>query len=83
MLEATDSEQLAYATAEKRAIVTFNVRDFAPLHEKYLEKNEEHWGIIFSTEEPIGVLTRRLLRLLNNISAQELKNQVRWLNEFQ
>jgi len=25
---------------------------------------------------------RRLLRLLNTLSAEELKNQIRWLNEF-
>jgi hypothetical protein len=29
---ASDEEQLAFATAEKRSILTFNIRDFAPLH---------------------------------------------------
>ena len=32
---ATDEEQLAFATAENRAILTFNIRDFAPLHEAW------------------------------------------------
>jgi hypothetical protein len=27
---ASDEEQLAFATAENRAILTFNIRDFAP-----------------------------------------------------
>jgi predicted nuclease of predicted toxin-antitoxin system len=31
---ASDQEQLAFATAEGRAILTFNIREFAPLHEQ-------------------------------------------------
>jgi hypothetical protein len=37
---------------------------------------------LLSTEETISVLRRRLLRLLNAVTAEELKNQMRWLNEF-
>ncbi len=37
---------------------------------------------ILSTEEAVPVLRRRLLRLLNTVSADGLKNQMRWLNEF-
>jgi predicted nuclease of predicted toxin-antitoxin system len=32
---AGDEEQLAFATAENRAILTFNIRDFAPLHHEW------------------------------------------------
>lgn len=32
--------------------------------------------------EHLSVLFHRLLRLLNTVSAEELKNQIRWLNEF-
>lgn len=38
--------------------------------------------IVLTTEEPTGILIKRLLKLLNSLSANELKNQVRWLNEF-
>jgi len=81
-LSDDDNEQLALAAAERRAFLTFNFNDFIALHERYVADGKEHWGIIFSTEEPIGVLIHRLLRLLNSVSAEELKNQVRWLNEF-
>jgi hypothetical protein len=47
-----------------------------------LAEGKEHWGIVLSTEETADVLRRRLLRLLNTLSAEELKNQMRWLNEF-
>jgi predicted nuclease of predicted toxin-antitoxin system len=82
LLSADDDEQLAFAVSEQRAIVTFNFRDFIARHEKYVASSKEHWGIVLSTEEPIGVLLHRLLRLLNTVSAEELKNQIRWLNEF-
>ena len=82
MLSEADDQQLALAVSQQRALVTFNVSDFARLHEKYLADGKEHWGIILSTEESISVLLHRLLRLLNSVSADELKNQIRWLNEF-
>jgi hypothetical protein len=82
VLSETDDVQLARAASEERAIVTFNVGDFSRLHKRYLVENKDHWGIIFSTQEPIRVLFHRLLRLLNSVSADQLKNQTRWLNEF-
>jgi predicted nuclease of predicted toxin-antitoxin system len=82
MVEADDDEQLAFAASQQRAFVTFNHRHFAALHAQYITGGKEHWGIILSTEESPGVMRRRLLRLLNTLPAEELKNQMRWLNEF-
>lgn len=82
LLSETDGEQLVHAVSERRVIVTFNIGDFSRLHDEYMAKGREHWGIIFSTQEPISVLFHRLLRLLNSVSAEQLKNQIRWLNEF-
>lgn len=82
MLSQRDDEQVSLAASEERAIVTFNFSDFVLLHEHYIADGKEHWGIILSTEESTGVLMHRLLRLLNSVTADELKNQIRWLNEF-
>ncbi len=82
LLSGTDREQLARAISEQRAIVTFDVGDYMQLHEECLSEGREHWGIVFSTEESLNILLHRLLRLLNSLSADELRNQVRWLNEF-
>ena len=82
MLSSTDDEQFDLAVSEQRAIVTFNFGDFVELHETYIADGKEHWGIILSTEERTGTLVHRLLRLLNSVTADELKNTVRWLNEF-
>jgi predicted nuclease of predicted toxin-antitoxin system len=82
LMSAPDDVQLAHAVSEERAILTFNIGDFSDLHETYQKEEKEHWGIILSNRETIGELLRRILRLLNTTSADELKNQVRWLNEF-
>lgn len=82
MLSSDDEEQFSLAVSEQRAIVTFNFRDFVELHERYIAVGKEHWGIILSTEERTGTLLHRLLRLLNSVTADELKTTVRWLNEF-
>jgi predicted nuclease of predicted toxin-antitoxin system len=82
MLTEPDRQQLAFAVSEQRAILTFNTDDFIALHNEYLSAKKEHWGIILSTRVSIKVLLHRLLRLLDTLPADELKNQMRWLNEF-
>ena len=82
MVEADDDEQLAYAASSGRAIVTFNHKDFSVRHDRYMEEGKDHLGIVLSTEESMDVMRRRLLKLLNTVSSEELKNQMRWLNEF-
>ena len=82
LLSDDDSTQLAHSALQQRAILTFNSVDFVALHEQYMADGKEHWDIVLSTEEPISVLVHRLLRLLNSVSAVDLKNQIRWLNDF-
>ncbi len=82
LLAEPDDGQLAFACTQQRAILTFNISDFVALHNHYMAGGKEHWGIILSTREPIGILLHRLLRLLNTLTADELKNRIRWLNEF-
>src|SRR5687768_30908 len=47
---AADEEQLAFATAENRVLRTFNIRDFAPLHEAWQAAEHPHAGIIVSQQ---------------------------------
>lgn len=82
MIGVDDDEQLAYAASVQRAIVTLNHKDFAIRHANYLNAGKEHSGIILSTEESTEILRRRLLRLLNTLTAEGLSNQIRWLNDF-
>ncbi len=82
---AADEDQLAFATAEKRAILTFNIRDFAPLHEAWQAAERLHAGIIVSQQlgsREYGVLLQRMLRLLNHFTAEELIGNFVHLEQF-
>lgn len=39
---ATDEEQLAFATSQLRAILTFNIRDFALIHRQWQAAGRTH-----------------------------------------
>ncbi|HKI38606.1 MAG TPA: DUF5615 family PIN-like protein [Gemmataceae bacterium] len=82
---ATDEEQLAFATAENRAILTFNIRDFAPLHEAWQAAERPHAGIIVSQQlgsRDSGLLLQRILRLLNHFTREELIGNFVHLEQF-
>jgi predicted nuclease of predicted toxin-antitoxin system len=77
-----DLEILRDAVENHQAVVTFNIKDFIPLARQYSEEGKEHYGIVVSNEIPQGELQRRVTKLLESISAEELKNMVRFLQEF-
>jgi predicted nuclease of predicted toxin-antitoxin system len=82
---ATDEEQLAFAAREGRAILTFNIRDFAPLHSQWLAAGRPHAGIIVSRQmgrREYVLLLHRLLRLLNHFTADELIDNIVHLEQF-
>ncbi|HYN86987.1 MAG TPA: DUF5615 family PIN-like protein [Ardenticatenaceae bacterium] len=84
-LELSDEEQLAYAAQHGMAILTYNIRDFAPLAEAWYFGGREHAGIIVSeqfSQEEFGELLRRMLRLLDRRSADDLRNRITFLQEF-
>ena len=82
---APDEEQLAFATAESRAILTFDIRDFAPLHEGWQAAGRAHAGIIVSRQlgsREYGLLLPRMLRLLNHFTAEEMVSNFVHLEQF-
>jgi len=52
-LGRSDVQQLAFATTEGRALVTFNRQDFLPLVQQWQESKRTHAGLILSKELPI------------------------------
>ena len=79
---ASDQRQMAYAVSQQRALLTFDVADYMQLYEEYLAAKREHCGLIFSKRVPPDLVRHRLMRLLSVVSADDLKNQFRWLNDF-
>lgn len=77
-----DESVLALATAQDCAVFTNNMRDFVPLARLWYKHDQKHAGIILSTQLPPGELLKQMEQLLATLSADELYNTVRWLQEF-
>lgn len=80
--EASDEKQLEYAVSLRRTLLSHNQKHFEPLHGKWLQEGREHAGIILSTQIPLGELLRRTLRMLDEVTADEMHNSLRYLNDF-
>ena len=57
-------------------------RTTASLFDEYWWTGKEHLGIIVSEQLPIGELLRRVLRFLNTVTADEMRNNYKNLGEF-
>jgi predicted nuclease of predicted toxin-antitoxin system len=75
-LGKTDVEQLEYAVSKQAAILTHNRRDFEKLAQQYFEQNITHYGIIIAVRNPYQKIVERLLKILNQTTADEMSNQV-------
>lgn len=80
--EWDDGRQLAYAVSNHRAILSRNRNDFIRLAQEYEKDGREHYGIIITQQLPLGELARYLLRLLDSVTADEMKNTFRYLSDF-
>ncbi|WP_297631552.1 DUF5615 family PIN-like protein [Caldilinea sp.] len=79
-LRLADEEQLAFAVEQRRAMVTHNRIDFELLHQQYFAEQRLHFGIIIVKRRPDDfVVVRKLLNLLDTVSADEMCNQLRYI----
>jgi predicted nuclease of predicted toxin-antitoxin system len=75
----TDSQQLAFAAAHRRTLLTHNRVDFEALARQYSEEKGSHSGIMIAVRRKPQELARRILILLNSFTADEIENQVRYI----
>ena len=78
----SDDEILRVASENHRAVVTFNIKDFMPLAVEYYDTGKEHHGIVVSNQIPQGELQKRVTNLLKKLAVDELKNTVRFLQDY-
>jgi hypothetical protein len=78
--DASDEQQLLGATAQGRAIFTYNIRDFIALGERY----PHHAGIILARQKSMSLneLINVLDRVLRETEADEWIGLTRWLNDW-
>ena len=79
LVATPDNEIMEYAVSKRRAVVTFNIKDFIPLAIQYYEDGKEHYGVVVSNQLSRGELQKKVLKLLKSITAEELMNSVRYL----
>lgn len=78
-LQATDAAQFAYAVSQARTLVTHNRTDFEKLVQTYFDLGQMHYGIIFAVRRPPQEIAQRLLAILNQVTSDEMQNQVRYI----
>jgi predicted nuclease of predicted toxin-antitoxin system len=83
--EMPDEAQLIYAAEQGMALLTYNARHFIALARMWSLIGREHAGLIVSeqfSQRQFGELLRRVLRLLDNLTADEIHNRVVFLQQF-
>jgi hypothetical protein len=82
-----DADVLAWARGQRRVLLTENVQDFMPLHERFLSQGEVHEGIVFTSPQRfprstagIGKLVAALATFLTDHPGEgRLRSAIRWL----
>lgn len=82
LLGQDDAFLLDYATSQERVIFTFNRGDFSRLHAEWLSSERHHAGIIVSDQLATGIILRRLLRLIEAKSADEMRDWLEFLSNW-
>lgn len=83
----SDAELFAVARAERRALVTNNVVDFAPLVREAAIQSEAHYGVVFTSDRSLPRAKRtigRFVELLEELLAARpaedaMVDEVVWL----
>ena len=72
----SDEQQLAFAVSRSRTLLTHNRVDFEALARHYFATERTHYGIIVAVRRTPYEIVRRLLTIMNNLSAYEMQDQV-------
>ncbi len=75
----SDDDQLAFATNQKKTLLTHNRVHFEAISQEYFAAGKVHHGIIIAVRRPAHEIVRRLLAVLNHVTADEMQNQIRYI----
>lgn len=81
-IEVPDAVHLEFAASQGRVLLTCNTKDFSPLFDEWWEAGRDHYGIIVSEQLGFGEMLRRVLNLLDSVTAGEMRNNYKNLAEF-
>lgn len=75
----SDEDQLIFAIATNRVVITHNIRDFASLAQQYAKQQLSHPGIIVARQFEKGALIRRTVALLSSLTVEKIQNTLRFV----
>jgi hypothetical protein len=80
----SDLEQLAWATEQSRVLYSFNVKDFAVLHNQYLAQGKSHAGIVVVPRQrySVGTQLQGLVNLVSSLSSEDMIAQLVYLSHY-
>lgn len=78
-LGSSDESQLAYAADNGMTLLSHNRVDFETLAREYAQSDRPHGGIILSGRHSPYELVRRLLLILDQVSADEMRDLIRYI----
>lgn len=87
LISAEDETLLALSTAEKRTLLTNNVRDFVPIATRWVGEGRSYYGLLLVSDRTlkrsrntIGAYVRAIDRLLREHPAEDAtRDQILWL----
>lgn len=84
LIEVSDEDHLEFATSRGRVLCSFNVGDFYHLHTLFLQQDRHHAGILLSRQQAysVGDQMRRILRLMSERTAEEMRDRVEFLGAW-
>ncbi|MBW4646772.1 MAG: hypothetical protein KME23_27935 [Goleter apudmare HA4340-LM2] len=68
-----------YAISQARTLVTHNRTDFEELVQTYFDSGQIHYGVIFAVRRSLQEIAQRPLAILNQLTSDEMQNQVRYI----
>src|SRR5205085_1254153 len=84
MVNREDEEHLAAASEAGRALFSYNTSDYCAPHKKWIAAGRPHAGIIVAPQQQysVGEETRRMMRLLNGRTAEQMENRLEFLSSW-
>lgn len=84
MINRSDEDHLRFASADKRVLYSFNIKDYTLLHEQWISTGQAHCGILLAPQQrySVGEQLRHILQFLNRRSAADMFSRLEYLSNW-
>lgn len=84
MINRQDESHLITAAASGRMLFTYNTADYCALHQRWMNSERTHAGIIVAPQQQysVGEELRRIMRLISRCTAEQMQNRLEFLSSW-